>query len=92
MLNEDNKVSHRSHVILTAVKKRHGVRIKENDERLLKEIKRVLATALAQEQEIDRKVKAKLASYSRTSLRAVLNGTCSIARRSRKKRENAHDR
>ena len=78
MLNENNKVSHRSHVILTAVKKRHGVRIKENDERLLKEIKRVLATALAQEQEIDRKVKAKL--------------TCSIARRSRKKRENAHDR
>ena len=78
MLNEDNKVSHRSHVILTAVKKRHGVRIKENDERLLKEIKRVLATALAQEQEIDPKVKAKL--------------TCSIARRSRKKRENAHDR
>jgi len=54
------------------------VRIKENDERLLKEIKRVLATALAQEQEIDPKVKAKL--------------TCSIARRSRKKRENAHDR
>ena len=65
MLNENNKVSHCSHVILTAVKKRHGVRIKENDERLLKEIKRVLATALAQEQEIDRKVKAKLASYSR---------------------------
>jgi hypothetical protein len=33
--------------------------------RLLKEIKRVLATELAQEEEIDRKVKAKLASYSR---------------------------
>ncbi len=64
MLSED-KVSHRSHVILAAVKKHHGVRVKENDERVLKEIKRVLATDLAQEQEIDRKVKAKLAFYSR---------------------------
>jgi hypothetical protein len=64
MLNDD-KVSHRSHVILTAVKKYRGVRVKENDERVLKEITRRLATALAQEHEIDRKVKAKLASYSR---------------------------
>jgi hypothetical protein len=64
MLNED-KVSHRSHVILTAVKKHRGVRVKENDERVLKEIKRLLATELAQEQETDHKVKAKLASYSR---------------------------
>ncbi len=31
----------------------------------MKEIKRILAAELAQEQEIDRKVRAKLASYSR---------------------------
>jgi hypothetical protein len=64
MLSED-KVSHLSHVILTAVKTSAGVRIKSDEERVLKEIKRVLASELAQEEEIDRRVKAKLASYSR---------------------------
>ena len=64
MLSED-KISHLSHVILTAIKKATGVRVKSDDERVLKEIKRVLAAELAQEQEIDRKVRAKLASYSR---------------------------
>jgi hypothetical protein len=64
MLSED-KVSHLSHVILKAVKNSAAVKVKNDDERVLKEIKRVLATELAQEKEIDRKVKAKLASYSR---------------------------
>jgi hypothetical protein len=64
MLSED-KVSHLSHVILKAVKNSAAVKVKNDDERVLKEIKRVLATELAQEEEIDRKVKAKLASYSR---------------------------
>ncbi|NGZ58945.1 MAG: DUF507 domain-containing protein [Nitrospira sp. LK265] len=64
MLSED-KVSHLSHVILNAVKQYAGARVKSDDARLLKEIKRVLAAELAQEQELDRKVKAKLASYSR---------------------------
>jgi hypothetical protein len=52
-------------VILTAVKKHAGITVKSSDERLLKEIKRVLGVELAQEQDIDRKVRAKLASYSR---------------------------
>jgi hypothetical protein len=64
MLSED-KISHLSHVILTAVKKHSGVNVKSADEPVLKSIKRVLATELAQEQEIDRKVRAKLTSYSR---------------------------
>ena len=64
MLSED-KISHLSHVILTAVKTSAGVRLKNDEERVLKDIKRVLASELAQEEEIDRKVKAKLASYSR---------------------------
>lgn len=64
MLSED-KVSHLSHVILTAVKKSSGVTMTGEEGRVLKEIKRVLAAELAQEEEIDRKVKAKLASYSR---------------------------
>jgi hypothetical protein len=72
MLSED-KVSHLSHVILSAVKKSPLVQVKSEDARILKEIKRVLASELAQEQEIDRKVRAKL-------------GSCCIARRLRKSR------
>lgn len=64
MLSED-KVSHLSHVILDAVKKSAAVKVKSDEGRVLKEIKRVLAAELAHEEEIDRKVKAKLASYSR---------------------------
>ena len=64
MLSED-KVSHLSHVILQAVKKSRLVTIQVDEGRILKEIKRVLASELAQEEHIDRKVKEKLASYSR---------------------------
>lgn len=64
MLTED-KISHLSHVILTTIKKTTGAKVQRNDEQVLKEIKRVLAAELAQEQDIDRKVRAKLASYSR---------------------------
>ncbi len=64
MLSED-KVSHLSHVILKAVKRHSAVTITTDEARVLKEIKRVLAAELAQEEAIDKKVKAKLASYSR---------------------------
>ena len=64
MLSED-KVSHLSHVILQAVKKSPLVEVKNDDGRILKDIKRVLASELAQEEEIDRKVRSKLGSYSR---------------------------
>jgi hypothetical protein len=64
MLSED-KVSHLSHVILSVVQKSPLVQVKSEDGRILKEIKRVLASELAQEREIDRKVRAKLGSYSR---------------------------
>jgi hypothetical protein len=47
------------------VKKSPVVTVKADDGRILKDIKRVLAAELSQEEEIDRKVKAKLASYSR---------------------------
>lgn len=64
MLNEE-KASHLSHVILQAVKKSPLVTVKGDDGRILKDIKRVLAAELAQEEEIDRKVRVKLSSYSR---------------------------
>jgi len=64
MLTED-KVSHLSHIILATIKKAPGIRLKRSDEQVLKEIKKVLADELAQEQQIDRTVRVKLASYSR---------------------------
>ncbi|MBX3301739.1 MAG: DUF507 family protein [Nitrospira sp.] len=64
MLSED-KVSHLSHVILTAVKSHRRSTIISSEERVLKEIKRVLGIELAQERDIEQKVRAKLASYSK---------------------------
>lgn len=64
VLSED-KVSHLSHVILQVLKKSPLVTMQADEGRVLKEIKRVLASELAQEEQIDRMVKAKLASYSR---------------------------
>jgi hypothetical protein len=64
MLSEE-KVSHLSHVILQAVKTCPVVTVRGDDGRMLKDIKRVLAAELAQEEDLDRKVKAKLSSYSR---------------------------
>lgn len=64
MLSED-KASHLSHVILQAVKKHAAVKVKSEEGKVLKAIKQILAGELAQEEDIDRKVRAKLASYSR---------------------------
>jgi hypothetical protein len=64
MLSED-KISHLSHIILQAIKKSSLVRVQTDEGRILKEIKRVLASEMVQEEDINQKVKAKLASYSR---------------------------
>ena len=48
-----------------AVKKSPLVKMASEDGPVLKHIKKVLAAELAQEEEIDRKVRAKLSSYSR---------------------------
>jgi len=64
MLSED-KVSHLSHIILNEVKRNSAAKMRIGEERVLKEIKRVLAAELTEEEAIDRKVRAKLASYSR---------------------------
>ena len=64
MLSED-KLSHLSHVILQALKASKVARLKGDDSRALREIKRVLAEEVGQEAEIDRTVRSRLASYSR---------------------------
>ena len=61
----DDKASHLAHVVLGALKKSAQCRLTEDDGKVLREIKRVVAAELALEADIDKKVRAKLASYSR---------------------------
>ncbi len=65
MLLSEDKVSHLSHVILSALKKSPVVRLTGEEGRALREIKRVLAVELTQEERLDQAVRAKLRSYSR---------------------------
>lgn len=65
MLLSEDKVSHLSHLILDCFKNIRAVRLKGDEARTLREIKRVLASELAQEEEMDRVVRTRLASYSR---------------------------
>lgn len=66
MLLSEDKVSHLSHVILACFQTNSAIRLKGDKAHALREIKRVLASELAQEEEIDRVVRARLASYSRS--------------------------
>ena len=68
MLLSEDKTSHLSHVIREALKKSTLARLTGDEGRVLREIKRVLADELAQEGEIDRIVRSRLASYSRPIL------------------------
>lgn len=65
MLLSDDKISHLSHVILSSLKRQSTVRLKQDETQVLREIKRVLAAELAQEDDVERAVRARLASYSR---------------------------
>lgn len=64
MLSEE-KTSHLSHVILNAAKRSRLIRFKDEETAVLRAIKRVLASELAEELETDRVVRARLASYAR---------------------------
>ncbi len=61
----DDKASHLAHLVLGALKKSPLCRLTEDDGKVLREIKRVVAAELVLEEEIDRKVRAKLASYTK---------------------------
>jgi hypothetical protein len=64
-LLSDDKVSHLSHVILRALKKSSSARVKAEETQVLREVKRVLAAELVEEEHIDKTVRGRLASYSR---------------------------
>jgi hypothetical protein len=65
MLLSEDKMSHLAHVILLCVKKSHAARFKGDDVQALREIKRVMAVELAEEDAIDRVVRTRLGSYAR---------------------------
>lgn len=65
MLLSDDKVTHLAHVILGCLKKTSAAKLKGDETQTLREIKRILAAELAQEEAVERAVRAKLASYSR---------------------------
>ncbi|MGC4096547.1 MAG: DUF507 family protein [Nitrospira sp.] len=61
----DDKASHLAHLILGTLKKSSQCRLTEEDGKVLREIKRVVAAELALDAEIDKKVRSKLASYTK---------------------------
>lgn len=65
MLLSDDKCSHLSHVILNCLKTTSSVQLKGDEAHALRVIKRVLAAELAEEEKLDRIVRARLGSYSR---------------------------
>jgi len=65
MLLSEDKTSHLSHVILEALKKSTLAKLAGDEGKALREIKRVLAEEVAQEEEVDRFVRSRLAYYSR---------------------------
>ncbi|MEE8606487.1 MAG: DUF507 family protein [Nitrospiraceae bacterium] len=65
MILSDDKINHLAHVILSCLKNSSNARLKGDEAHALREIKRVLASELAQEREVDRIVRTRLASYSR---------------------------
>jgi hypothetical protein len=66
MLLSDDKASHLSHVILQSLKASALAQLKGDEAQALREIKRVLSAAVQEEQEIDRGVRTRLNSYSRS--------------------------
>lgn len=90
-LLSDDKITHLAHVILTCLKKTPGARLTGDEAHALRDIKRVLASELAQEEEVDRVVRARLSSYSRPIVEGsqewevLYRKTCEEELRKRKK-------
>ena len=64
-LLSDEKQTHLSHVILQCLQQTNEARIIGDPTKGLREIKRVLTAQMSLEQEIDKVIRARLASYSR---------------------------
>jgi uncharacterized protein len=65
MILTDDKISHLSHLILGAVKDKDLAALLEDEDKVLREIKRIMVDELRTEDEVDQTVRNKIASYSR---------------------------
>ncbi len=65
MLLSEEKISHLSHRILDGLSEEPDLRWRVDEAEVLREIKKVIASELKFEEEIDRFVRQRLASYSR---------------------------
>ena len=65
MLLSEEKITHLSHLILKGLVKGPQATLLQEEEEVLREIKRVIHQDLQIEEEIDQTIRAKLATYSR---------------------------
>ena len=65
MMLSDDKISHMSHVLLKGLLDRGLVRLKEDEGKVRREIRREIVTFLKTGEEIDASVKKKMQSFSR---------------------------
>ena len=64
----DEKTTHLAHIILRTLKNSSEARVQGEEGRALRTIKQVLSSQVSGEEEIDRAVRARLASYARPPL------------------------
>ena len=65
MLLSDDKISHLAHLILKGLNQDGRAKFVEDEDKVLREIKRVMIDEVKAEEEIDLVVRRKLLSYSR---------------------------
>ncbi len=65
MILSEERISHLSHLILKGMKTVSGVRLLQEEERVVGEIQHIMISELKLDEQIDRMARERLASYSR---------------------------
>ncbi|MBF0567397.1 MAG: DUF507 family protein [Nitrospirae bacterium] len=65
MMLSDDKISHLSHILLSALKEKNLITAKADDSIIRKEIKKSIAAEIKAGEEIDAVVRKKLSSFSK---------------------------
>ena len=65
MILSEERISHLSHLILKGMKTVSGIRLLQEEERVVGEIQHIMISELKLDEQIDRMARERLASYSR---------------------------
>jgi len=65
MILSEERISHLSHLILKGMKTISGVRLLQEEEKMVGEIQHIMISELKLDEQIDRMARERLASYSR---------------------------